>query len=66
MTLPKALRKQLGAERGGVVIARASCEGILLQPAVAYAVELYSDTRIEEFDQADAELARHLERKKKA
>lgn len=63
MTLPKALRKRLGAERGGVVLASVSSDGIVLQPAVAYPVEIYSDGRIREFDQADADLARALDRK---
>lgn len=63
MTLPKSLRKQLGAERGGVILASISSDGIILQPAVSYPIEMYSDERIHEFDQADAELAHHLNRK---
>ena len=60
MTLPKELRKQLGIDRGGVVMASVSEEGIVLHPAVAYPIELYSDERVEEFDQAEKELARRL------
>ncbi len=66
MTLPKSLRKQLGAERGGVVLASVTHDGIILQPGVAYPIEIYSDARMDEFDQADAELARHLDRKPEA
>ena len=60
MTLPKELRKRLGVAAGGVVMASASEDGIVLHPAVAYPIELYSDERIAEFDQAEEELARHL------
>jgi bifunctional DNA-binding transcriptional regulator/antitoxin component of YhaV-PrlF toxin-antitoxin module len=60
MTLPKELRKRLGAHRGGVVMASTSGDGIVLHPAVAYPIEVYSDERVAEFDQADKELAQHL------
>ncbi len=64
MTLPKALRKALGVDKGGVVMASAEDDGIVLHPAVAFPIELYSDARIAEFDAADAALARHLPRKR--
>jgi antitoxin PrlF len=60
MTLPKELRKKLGVAAGGVVMASTSGDGIVLHPAVAYPIELYSDERIAEFDQAEAELARKM------
>jgi len=60
MTLPKEFRKQLGIDRGGVVMASASGDGIVLHPAVAYPIELYSDERVAEFDEAEKQLARHL------
>lgn len=60
MTLPKALRKTLGVDKGGVVLASAEDGGIVLHPAVAFPVEIYSDSRIAEFDAADAELALRL------
>ena len=60
MTLPKELRKRLGVDKGGVVMASTSGDGIVLHPAVAYPIELYSDERIAEFDQAEDALARHL------
>ncbi|MBP7828512.1 MAG: AbrB/MazE/SpoVT family DNA-binding domain-containing protein [Kiritimatiellae bacterium] len=60
MTLPKELRKQLGVDGGGVVMASVSGDGIVLHPAVAYPIEIYSDERIAEFDQADKEFSRHL------
>jgi bifunctional DNA-binding transcriptional regulator/antitoxin component of YhaV-PrlF toxin-antitoxin module len=64
LTLPKRLRKTLGLENGGVVIAEPLDQGILLKPAVAFPIELYSDSRIAEFDKADAELDRYLSAKK--
>ena len=60
LTLPKPLRKALGVERGGVVIASVESDGIVLHPAVAYPIELYTDARIAEFDEADAQLAQHV------
>jgi len=33
---------------------------VLLQPAVAFPVEMYSDSQIAEFDTADAELGKRL------
>lgn len=60
MTLPKEFRKRLGIDRGGVVMASVSEDGIVFHPAVAYPIELYSEERVAEFDQAEEELARHL------
>lgn len=65
MTLPKAMRQTLGIEKGGVVMAEASSMGILLKPAVAFPIEIYTDKRVGEFDQADEELSRFLSRKGK-
>lgn len=64
MTLPKSLRKMLGVDKGGVVMASAGKDGIVLHPAVAFPIELYSDARIAEFDAADAELAKRKPRKR--
>ncbi len=64
MTLPKPLRKALGVERGGVLIASADANGIVLHPAVAFPIELYTDKRIAEFDETDAQLERHVARKR--
>jgi antitoxin PrlF len=64
MTLPKSLRKKLGVDRGGVVMASEGKEGIVLHAAVAFPIDLYSDDRIAEFDAADAALAKRLSRKR--
>jgi bifunctional DNA-binding transcriptional regulator/antitoxin component of YhaV-PrlF toxin-antitoxin module len=61
LTLPKHLRHVLGMDRGGVLMAGpAEHGGIVLRAAVAFPVEMYSDRRIAEFDQADAALGRRL------
>jgi antitoxin PrlF len=65
LTLPKKIRKALGLEKGGVVMAETSDNGILLKPAVAYPIEMYSIERVAEFDQADERLRQHLKDKKK-
>jgi bifunctional DNA-binding transcriptional regulator/antitoxin component of YhaV-PrlF toxin-antitoxin module len=64
MTLPKALRKALGVDKGGVVLASEEEGGIVLQPAAAFPIELYSDRRIAEFDAAEAELAKSMAEKR--
>jgi len=64
LTLPKPLRSALGIERGGVVSAELTGNGITLKPAVAYPVELYSDARIKKFEEEDRRLARQMGRKR--
>jgi AbrB family looped-hinge helix DNA binding protein len=63
LTLPKAIRKALGLEKGGVVLADLTNDGIVLRPAVAFPIELYTDERIAEFDESDRELGQVLDRK---
>ena len=65
LTLPKALRRAIGLDQGGMVVAETSGEGIVLRPSVTFPIELYTDERVAEFDAADAELGRHLKRKRK-
>jgi len=63
-TIPAALRKRFGLSDGSLLIAEEYEEGIMLRPAVATPIELYSDDRAAEFllsnavDQADYEAAR--------
>jgi antitoxin PrlF len=66
VTLPAKLRKALGLKAEDLLIAETTPEGLLLRPAVTLAVEMYSDKRIREFDEAEAELEKVLRRKKKA
>ncbi|MCU0608742.1 MAG: AbrB/MazE/SpoVT family DNA-binding domain-containing protein [Chitinispirillaceae bacterium] len=63
MTLPKSFRKKLGLENGGVVMAECSGDGIILKPAVSFPVEIYSDSRVAEFDAAEQELGSRLSKK---
>ena len=65
VTLPAKLRKVLGLKADDQLIAETTPEGLLLRPAVTLPIEMYSDKRVREFDEAEAELARVLQRKKK-
>ncbi|HZP92984.1 MAG TPA: AbrB/MazE/SpoVT family DNA-binding domain-containing protein [Burkholderiales bacterium] len=66
VTLPAKLREALGIKADDQLIAETTPEGLLLRPAVTLPVEMYSKDRIREFDEAEAELARALRRKKKS
>jgi AbrB family looped-hinge helix DNA binding protein len=65
VTLPAKLRKALGLNADDQLIAETTSEGILLRPAVTLPIEFYSEKRIREFDEAEAELGKILRRKKK-
>jgi AbrB family looped-hinge helix DNA binding protein len=56
VTLPLALRKALGIKPDDTLIAETTPEGLLLRPAITLPVEIYTDKRIREFDEAEAEL----------
>lgn len=64
VTLPGKLRKLLGLKADDQLIAEATPDGLLLRPAVTLPVEIYSDRRIREFDEAEAQLDRALPRGK--
>ena len=63
LTLPAAIRKELGLSPNDLIIAETTPEGILLKPAIATPLELYSEDRIREFESEERELERVLERK---
>lgn len=65
LTLPKPLRRAIGLDRGGTVVAEAMDGGIVLRPSVTFPIEIYTDERIREFDEADTEIARRLKRGRK-
>ena len=65
MTLPKPLREKLGVGAGGLIVAEATDLGIVLQPAATFPIEIYSDERIAEFDEADAALNQRLPSRRK-
>ena len=60
VTLPAKLRRALGLKADDLLIAETTPEGLLLRPAVTLPVEIYSEARIREFDEAEEELAVHL------
>ena len=49
VTLPKQLRDQYALTTNDLLLAEPTPEGILLRPAVATAIEIYTDERIAEF-----------------
>jgi len=65
VTLPAKLRAALGLKPDDHLIAETTPEGLLLRPAVTLPVEVYSEKRIGEFDEAEADLDKVLRRRKK-
>jgi bifunctional DNA-binding transcriptional regulator/antitoxin component of YhaV-PrlF toxin-antitoxin module len=65
VTLLAKLREALDIKTGDHLIAEATLEGLLLRPAVTLPIEIYSDKRIREFDEAEAELEKVMRRKKR-
>ena len=65
VTLPAKLRQALGIKADDQLIAEMTPEGLLLRPAVTLPIEIYTDQRIREFDESEAELERVLRGKKK-
>jgi antitoxin PrlF len=65
VTLPAKLRRALGLNADEVLIAEATPEGLLLRPAVTLPVEIYSEKRVREFEEAEAELEKVLAPKRK-
>ena len=57
ITLPAKLRQALGLKADDQLIAETTPEGILLRPAVTLPLELYSPQRLQEFEEAESELA---------
>ncbi|BAF58554.1 MAG: AbrB/MazE/SpoVT family DNA-binding domain-containing protein [Pelotomaculum sp.] len=49
VVIPAGLRKEYGLEEGALVIAEPRPEGILLRPAVALSVEIYTPERKAQF-----------------
>lgn len=65
LTLPKKLRQRYALKPDDLLIAEETNEGILLRPATALPVELYSDERIAEFAEGEKELEVYLHSKGK-
>ena len=66
ITLPAKLRQALGLKADDLLIAETTPEGLLLRPAVTLPIELYTDARVREFDDAEAALKKVLDRKKRS
>lgn len=49
VVIPAELRRRYGFEEGSIVVAEARPEGVLIRPAVALPIEIYSDERKAEF-----------------
>ena len=57
VTLPAKLRQAMGLKADDQLIAETTPQGLLLRPAVTLPLELYTPERLQEFDEAEAELA---------
>ena len=57
ITLPAKLRQALGLKADDHLIAETTPDGLLLRPAVAMPVEMYTQERLQEFAVAEQELA---------
>lgn len=64
ITLPARLLAALGVEADDALIAETTSEGLLLRPAGALPLEIYTEARALEFDESEAELASWLEQQK--
>ena len=60
VTLPAKLRQTLGLKADDQLIAESTPEGLLLRPAITLPVEMYSEERVREFDEAEADLGQVL------
>lgn len=60
ITLPAKLRQAMGLHAGDPLVAETTPEGLLLRPVITLPLEMYSAERVQEFDQAEADLAAAL------
>jgi bifunctional DNA-binding transcriptional regulator/antitoxin component of YhaV-PrlF toxin-antitoxin module len=65
LTLPKALRRKLGLEKKGQVIAEETDHGVILQPVAAFPIEIYTDERIAEFQKNNEDALKGFSLKKR-
>lgn len=64
VTLPAKLRQAMGLKADDQLIAETTPQGLLLRPAITLPLEMYTPERVQEFDQAEAELAAVLRKRK--
>lgn len=50
ITLPKKMREKFDLRDRSLISLEETPEGILIRPAVAFSIEIYSDARLEEFE----------------
>lgn len=65
ITLPAKLRRAAGIRPDEQMIVETTSEGLLLRPAVTLPIEIYSEARLKEFAEAEADLAKVLARRAK-
>lgn len=65
LTLPKALRRRLGVNGNGQVVAEETEEGILLRAGATFPVEIYSEKRLAEFDRHNEQALTRFRLKRK-
>jgi AbrB family looped-hinge helix DNA binding protein len=65
VTLPAKLRQAMGLKGDDQLIAETTSEGILLRPAITMPLEVYTPERLREFEEAEAELAAVLKKRKR-
>jgi AbrB family looped-hinge helix DNA binding protein len=54
VSLPAAVLRKLGLEGRATLLVEATEDGaVILRPAAVYPIELYSDARVQEFDEAN-------------
>ena len=61
ITLPKDLRKKYGLEAGGQIVIEEGEAGLILRPSATFPVEIYSDERVEEFQQQNEDELKEFE-----
>ena len=64
ITLPAKMRQKFGLEQNNKLIIEETEQGLLLRPVVSMPIEIYSDKRIEEFQEDDKALAKKLDQMK--
>ena len=67
LSLPAAVLRKLGLQGAATLIVEATDDGaVILRPAAVYPIELYTDARIKEFDDANRFTASEKARVRKA
>jgi AbrB family looped-hinge helix DNA binding protein len=65
LTLPKELRRRLGVNGNGQVVAEETEDGILLHAGVTFPIEIYSEKRLAEFDRHNEQALTRFRLKRK-